>query len=138
MRAFTSLLSSLFAVLVIVTSAAAQSAGSIAVAADDDCIAVYSEHVERRLLRVHFDQAAGKAAFSPFGPTGIETFAVAPKGAFVVYAAIPDGGPVTMTDDWVMVYRASDGAIQRVVDLKTLNRDLTPAGRETEGLFRLK
>ena len=224
MRALTALLASLFGLLVIVSSAAAQSAASIAVAADDDCIAVYSEDVERRLLRVHFDQAAGKASFSPFGPTGIETFAVAPKGAFVVYAAIPDGAPertphlfvldasgqpggtpvpspigavaelavspkgdwvaassargwislfaveragskirlriratfgvsadrpytyafrpdgglVTMTDDWVMVYRSSDGAIQRVVDLKTLNRDLTPAGRETEGLFRLK
>src|SRR5258708_2464910 len=93
MRVLASLLASLFGVLVIVSSAAAQSAGSIAVAADDDCIAVYSEDVERRLLRVHFDQAAGKVAFSPFGPIGIETFAVAPKGAFVVYAAIPDGEP---------------------------------------------
>ena len=224
MRALASLLSSVLALLVIVTSAAAQSAASIAVAADDNCVAVYSEHVERRLLRVHFDQAARKVAFSPFGPTGIETFAVAPKGAFVVYTAIPDGafertphlllldaagqpmgkpvpspigaiaglavspkgdwvaassergwislfaversgptmrlltrgtfgvsadrpytyafrpdgGLVTMTDDWVMVYRASDGAIQRVVDLKTLNRDLTPSGRESAGLFRLK
>lgn len=220
MRALVSLLLTLGA-LMIAASAAAQ---SVAVAADDNSIAVYSDYYERGLLRVHFDPAAGKVAFSPFGPPGIETFAVAPKGAFVVYAGIPggeyertphlflldaagrpqgkpvpspigavaglavspkgdrvaassekgwislfaveraglatrlvaratfgvsadrpytyafrpDGGLVTMTDDWVMVYRASDGAIQRVVDLKTLNRNLEPASRETEGLFRLR
>lgn len=224
MRSLTCLLSTLFGILAIAASAWAQPATSIAVAADDDCIAVYSGDVERRLLRLQFDEAAGKVAFSLFGPPGVETFAVAPKGAFVVYAAIPtgdfertphlflldalgrpqgkpvpspvgavaalavspkgdwiaassergwislfaversgpsmrlapratfgvsadrpytyvfrpDGGLVTMTDDWVMVYRSSDGAIQRVVDLKTLNRTLEPASRDSEGLFRLR
>ncbi len=224
MRLLTCLLSALFGALAITASAWAQSAASIAVAADDDCIAVYSGRVEQRLLRAHFDQAAGKVAFSPFGPPGVEAFAVAPKGAFVVYAAVPggffertrhlvlldaagrpvgepipspigavaqlavspkgdrvaassergwislfaveragpsmrlvpratfgvsanrpytyafrpDGGLVTMTDDWVMVYRTSDGAIQRVVDLKTLNRTLEPVSREEEGLFQLR
>jgi hypothetical protein len=220
-KALISLLLPLLGVLTIAASAAAQ---SVAVAADDNSIAVYSDHDERRLLRVHFDQAAGKVTFSPFGPPGIETYAVAPRGAFVVYAAIPggefertphlflldgaghpqgkpvpspigavaglavspkgdwvaassergwislfaveragqatrlvaratfgvsadrpytyafrpDGGLVTMTDDWVMVYRASGGAIQRVVDLKTLNRKLEAPSREAEGLFRLR
>jgi hypothetical protein len=224
MRSLTCLLSALFGVLAIVASAWAQPAASIAVAADDDCIAVYSGDVERRLLRLRFDEAAGKVAFSLFGPPGVETFAVAPEGAFVVYAAIPtgdfertphlflldslgrpqgkpvpspigavaalavsprgdwiaassergwislfaveragtsmrlgpratfgasadrpytysfrpDGGLVTMTDDWVMTHRSSDGAIQRVVDLKTLNRTLEPASRDSEGLFRLR
>jgi WD40 repeat protein len=69
--------------------AAGAGAQSVAVANDDSSIAVFSEHVERRLLRVHFDQAAGKVTFSPFGPPGVAKFAVAPKGAFVVYAGIP-------------------------------------------------
>lgn len=225
MRSLTCLLSALFGVLAIATSALAEHAESIAVAADDDCIAVYSGRVEHRLLRARFDEAAGKVAFSLFGPAdGVEAFAVAPKATFVVYAAAPrsffertrhlvlldaagrpigepipspigavaelavspkgdrvaassergwislfaveragssmrlvpratfgvsadrpytyafrpDGGLVTMTDDWVMVYRASDGAIQRVVDLKTLNRGLEPISREEEGLFRLR
>jgi WD40 repeat protein len=85
MRALLSLLLPLLATLI----AASATAQSIAGAADDNCIAVNSEHVERRLLRVQFDQTAGKVAFSPFGPPGIEKFAVAPKGTFVVYAGIP-------------------------------------------------
>ncbi|MBI2737569.1 MAG: hypothetical protein HYX38_13630 [Rhodospirillales bacterium] len=219
MRSFTCLLPALLGILAIAASAWAQPATSIAVAADDDCIAVYSGDVERRLLRLHFDRAAAKVAFSLFGPPGIETIAVAPKGAFVVYAAIPtgdfertphvflldelgrpqgkpvpspvgavaalavspkgdwiaassecgwislfaleragssmrlvpratfgvsadrpytyalrpDGSLVTMTDDWVMIYRTGDGEIRRVVDLKTLNRTLEPASRDGSG-----
>lgn len=75
-----------------VLMAASAAAQSIAVADDDSSIAVFSQHVERRLLRVHFDQVAGKVTFSPFGPPGVATFAVAPKGAFVVYAGIPGSG----------------------------------------------
>ena len=91
MRALTSLLSALCAALAITASAAAQSAASIAVAADADLIAVFSEHVERQLLRVRFDPSTGKVAFTEFGPPGIETFAVGPNGGFVVYAVeLPD------------------------------------------------
>jgi hypothetical protein len=190
----------------------------VAAAADADVIAVYCEHVERRLLRAHVDRAAGRISLVPFGPPGVETFAVAPNGAFVVYSATqdqgagtlvtslflldeagqalgeplrspvgavaglaispkgdrtavssnrgwlallavegngqarrlalsaeigvsadrqftyafrPDGGLVTIVDDWLATYRASDGAVQRTLDLKTVNRDLTlnvPAG----------
>ena len=62
----------------------------VAAAADADVIAVYSQHVERRLLRAHVDRAAGKASLVPFGPPGVANFAVAPNGAFIVYSATPD------------------------------------------------
>jgi hypothetical protein len=196
----------------------------VAAAADADVIALYSQHVERRLLRAHVDRAAGTISLVPFGPPGVQTFAVAPNGAFIVtsatldqgagtlvtslflldeaghalgeplrspvgavaglaispkgdriaassnrgwlallavegqgparrltvraeigvsadrpftYAFRPDGGLVTIVDDWVATYRASDGAVQRILDLKTLNRDLTPADQDIGSEFQL-
>ena len=196
----------------------------VAAAADADVIAIYSEHVERRLLRAHVDRAAGRISLVPFGPPGVETFAVAPNGAFVVYSATqdqgagtfvtslflldeagralgeplrspvgaiaglsispkgdriavssdrgwlallalegkgparrlalrteigvsadrqfthafrPDGGLVTIVDDWLATYRASDGAVQRTLDLKTINRDLAPAEQDIGAEFQL-
>ena len=196
----------------------------VAAAADADVIALYSQHVERRLLRAHFDRAAAEMSLVPFGPPGVEDFAVAPNGAFTIYSATPDpgagnpvtylflldeagqalgeplrspvgaiaglavspkgdriavssnrgwlavlavegsgparrlvlrteigvsadrpftyafrpdGGLVTLVDDWVATYRSSDGTAQRTLDLKTINRDLTPADRDIGGLFQL-
>jgi len=196
----------------------------VAAASDADVIALYSQHVERRLLRAHVDRAAAGMSLVPFGPPGVEEFAVAPNGAFVVYSASPDpgagnpvtylflldaagqalgeplrspvgavaglavspkgdriavsgnrgwlallvvegtgqarrlalrteigvsadrpfayafrpdGGLVTLVDDWVATYRSSDGTAQRTLDLKTLNRDLAPADRDIGGLFQL-
>jgi hypothetical protein len=195
----------------------------VAAAADADVIAIYSEHVERRLLRAHVDRAAGRMSLVPFGPTGVETFAVAPNGAFVVYSATedqgagtlvtslflldeagqalgeplrspvgaiaalsispkgdriavssdrgwlallalegkgparrlarrteigvtadrqfthafrPDGGLVTIVDDWLAAYRAGDGAVQRTLDLKAINRDLAPAEQDIGAEFQ--
>ena len=180
----------------------------VAAAADADVIAIYSQHVERRLLRARVDRAAGTISLVPFGPPGVEDFAVAPDGAFIVYSATddqgtgnpvtslflldeagnalgkplrspvgtiaglaispkgdriavssnrgwlallavegkgparqlalraeigvsadrqftyafrPDGGLVTIVDDWVATWRSSDGAVQRALDLKTIN-----------------
>jgi hypothetical protein len=196
----------------------------VAAAADADVIALYSQHVEKRLLRAHVDRAAATISLVPFGPPGVESFAVAPNGAFIVYSATldqgagtlvtslflldeagqalgeplrspvgavgglaispkgdrvavssdrgwlallavegngqarrlavraeigvsadrqftyafrPDGGLVTLVDDWVATYRASDGAVQRTLDLKTLNRDLTPADQDIGAEFQL-
>jgi hypothetical protein len=196
----------------------------VAAAADADVIALYSQHVERRLLRAHLDRAAATMSLVPFGPPGVEEFAVAPNGAFIVYSAThdqvagtpvtylflldeagqalgeplrspvgaiaglavspkgdriavggsrgwmavlavdgsgqarrlalrteigvsadrpftfafrPDGGLVTLVDDWVATYRSNDGAAQRTLDLKTINRDLTPADRDIPSLFQL-
>lgn len=211
------------AVLFFASPVAAQVPSPVAVAADADVIAVYSRHAERRLLRVRFDRAAGKIAFAPFGPTGIEIYAVAPKGAFVAYGGIlgeysdaaphvflldeagrplgkpvlspigpvsglavspqgdrvaavnargwialfavegtgpsrrlvargifgasayrplsfafrPDGGLATLTDDWVLTFRGKDGQVQRTLDLKSVNRDLAPGGRDENEVFRL-
>jgi hypothetical protein len=186
----------------------------VAAAADADVIALYSQHVERRLLRAHVDRAAATISLVPFGPPGVENFAVAPNGAFIIYSAThdqaagnavtylflldeaghalgeplrspvgaiaglaispkgdriaassdrgwlallaiegngqarrlavraeigvsagrqftyafrPDGGLVTIVDDWVATYRANDGAVQRTLDLKTINREFRPA-----------
>jgi hypothetical protein len=196
----------------------------VAAAADADVIALYSQHVERRLLRAHVDRAAGKISLVPFGPPGAENFAVAPNGAFIVTSAAPDqaagnpvtdlflldeaghalgeplrspvgaiaglaispkgdriavssnrgwlallavegtgqarrlalrteigvsadrqftyafrpeGGLVTIVDDWVATYRSNDGAVQRTLDLKTINRDLTPADQDIGSEFQL-
>ena len=196
----------------------------VAAAADADVIALYSQHVERRLLRAHVDRAAGKISLVPFGPSGAESFAVAPSGAFIVYSAPhdqaagnpvtdlflldeaghalgeplrspvgaiaglgispkgdriavssnrgwlallavegtgqarrlslrteigvsadrqftyafrPEGGLVTMVDDWVATYRSNDGTVQRTLDLKTINRDLTPADQDIGSEFQL-
>ena len=209
---------------VVAADAAAQEA-SVAAAADADVIAIYSQHVEKRLLRAHFDRTAARISLVPFGPRGVETFAVAPNGAFVVYSASreqvaanpvtylslldaagralgeplrspigsitalavspkgdriaaangdrgwmavlaiegtgaarrlvvrtefgvkadrqftfafrPDGGLVTLVDDWVATWRSSDGAAQRTLDLKTLNRDLMPADQDIGALFQM-
>jgi hypothetical protein len=196
----------------------------VAAAADADVIALYSQHVERRLLRAHVDRAAATISLVPFGPPGVETFAAAPNGAFIVYNATrdqaagnpvtelflldgaghalgqplrspvgavaglaispkgdriavssnrgwlallavegsgqarrlavraeigvsadrqftyafrPDGGLVTIVDDWLATYRANDGTVQRTLDLKTLNRDLTPADQDIGSEFQL-
>jgi hypothetical protein len=196
----------------------------VAAAADADVIAIYSQHVERRLLRAHVDRAAATISLVPLGPPGVENFAVAPNGAFIVYSATPDqiagnpvtylflldeaghalgeplrspvgaiagltispkgdriavssdrgwlallavegngqarrlalrteigvsadrqftyafrpeGGLVTMVDDWVATYRANDGTVQRALDLKTINRDLTPADQDIGSEFQL-
>ena len=196
----------------------------VAAAADADVIAIYSPYVEKRLLRAHVDRAAATISLVPFGPPGVENFAVAPNGAFVVtsatqdegagtlvtylslldeggqalgeplrspvgaiaglaispkgdriavssdrgwlallavegkgqarrlalraeigvsadrqftYAFRPDGGLVTIVDDWLATYRASDGAVQRTLDLKTINRDLTPAAQDIGAEFQL-
>ena len=196
----------------------------VAAAADADVIALYSQHVERRLLRAHIDRAAATISLVPFGPPDVESFAVAPNGAFIVtsatvdqgagtlvtslslldeagqalgeplrspvgaiaglavspkgdriaassdrgwlallavegkgparrlavraeigvsadrpftYAFRPDGGLVTIADDWTATYRSSDGAVQRILDLKTLNRDLTPADQDMGSEFQL-
>ena len=53
------------------------------------------------------------------------------------YAFRPDGGLVTIVDDWMATYRSSDGAVQRTLDLKTINRDLTPADRDIGAEFQL-
>jgi hypothetical protein len=53
------------------------------------------------------------------------------------YAFRPDGGLVTIVDDWMATYRASDGAVQRTLDLKTLNRDLTPGEWDVGAEFQL-
>ena len=47
----------------------------VAAAADADVIAIYSQHVERRLLRAHFDRAAAEISLVPFGifPTSLTT-----------------------------------------------------------------
>jgi WD40 repeat protein len=211
-----------FGLLMFAAQAAAQ-APPVAAAAAADVIAIYRQHVEKRLLRAHFDRAAAKVSLVPFGPPGIENFAVAPNGAFVVYSATrrealgdpvtdlslldeaghalgapmrspvgaitrlavspkgdriavssdrgwmallavegagparrlalrtefgvaadrqfafafrPDGGLVTLVDNWVATYRSNDGAIQRTADLKTVNRDLEPADHDI-GLFQL-
>jgi hypothetical protein len=42
----------------------------VAVAADADLIAVSSRHVERQLLRLHFDRAAAKVSLVPLEPPG--------------------------------------------------------------------
>jgi hypothetical protein len=196
----------------------------VAAAVDADVIALYSQHVERRLLRAHVDRAAATISLVPFGPPGVESFAVAPNGAFIVYSAAqdqvaanpvtslflldeagqalgeplrspvgavaglaispqgdriavasdrgwlallavegtgqarrltvrteigvsadrpftyafrPDGGLVTIVDDWMATYRSSDGAVQRTLDLKTLNPDLAPAERDIGSEFQL-
>lgn len=218
------LIAAALGLLLFAARAAAQET-PVAAAADADVIALYSPHVEKRLLRGHFDRAAAKVSFVPFGPPGVETFAVAPNGAFVVYSAIhdpvaaypvthlflldeagralgeplrspigaitslavspkgdriaagsdrgwvallavegkgagrrlalrtefgvkadrqfsfafrPDGGLVTIVDDWVATYRSNDGAIQRTLDLKTVDRDLTPAEQDIGALFQLR
>jgi len=211
-----------FGLLMFAAQAAAREP-PVAAAAAADVIAIYSQHVEKRLLRAHFDRAAAKVSLVPFGPTGIENFAVAPSGAFIICSATrrealgdpvtdlslldeagqalgapmrspvgaitqlavspkgdriavssdrgwmallavegtgparrlalrgefgvaadrqftfgfrPDGGLVTLVDNWVATYRSNDGAIQRTVDLKTINRDLEPADHDI-GLFQL-
>ena len=68
----------------------------VAAAADADVIAIYSQHVERRLLRAHVDRAAATISLVPFGPPGVETFAVAPNGAFIVTSATRDQGAGTL------------------------------------------
>ena len=68
----------------------------VAAAADADVIAIYSQHVERRLLRAHVDRAAGTISLVPFGLPGVESFAVAPNGAFIVYSATLDQGAGTL------------------------------------------
>src|SRR5438477_2163157 len=212
-----------FGLLMFAAQAAAQET-RVAAAADADVIAIYSQHVERRLLRAHFDRVAAKVSLVPFGPAGVENFAVAPNGAFIVYSATqdqvagnpvtylflldeaghalgeplrspvgaitglavspkgdriaassdrgwlallvvegngparrlalrteigvsadrqftyafrPEGGLVTLVDDWVATYRSNDGTIQRTLDLKTINRDLTPADQDIGSLFQL-
>jgi WD40 repeat protein len=65
------------------------------------------------------------------------TFGVSADRTFT-YAFRPDGGIATMTDDWVAIFRTPDGAIQKVLDLKTVNRGLEPIGRDISGLFRLR
>jgi hypothetical protein len=196
----------------------------VAAAADADVIALYSQHVERRLLRAHVDRAAATISLVPFGPPGAENFAVAPNGAFIVYSATrdqaagnpvtelflldeaghalgeplrspvgaiaglaispkgdriavssnrgwlallaaegngqarrlalraeigvsagrqftsafrPEGGLVTIADDWVATYRSNDGTVQRTLDLKTINRDLAPADQDIGSEFQL-
>ncbi len=206
---------------------ATQAAGQetrVAAAADADVIAAYSQHVEKRLLRAHLDRAAATVSLTPFGPPGVENFAVAPNGAFVVYSATdappggkpvtslvlldeagdalgeplrspigaitdlavspkgdriavssergwlallaidgtgparrlalrtafgvaadrqfafafrPDGGLVTIVDDWVATWRSNDGAAQRTLDLKAINPGLTPAEQDIGALFKL-
>ena len=214
------------AALVALLSAGPAAAGPpspVAVATNADLIAVYSPYAERRVLRLHFDRGAGKVSYAPFGPPGVENFAVAPKGAFVVYAAAqgedgsdephlfmldeaghtlgkplpspigavatlavstkgdwvaassdrgwmalfavegtrsarrlvaratfgvsphrafayafrPEGGIVTLTDDLVMTYRAYDGSVQRTIDLKVVNRDLSAARPREDAEFKL-
>ena len=83
--------------LLFVAQAAAQEA-RVAAAANGDVIALYSTYVEKRLLRTHFDRAAATLSLVPFGPPGVENFAVAPDGAFIVYSTTRDDGagvPVT-------------------------------------------
>jgi len=64
----------------------------VAAARDADVIALCSPHEDKLLLRVRFDRSTGKVSFAPFGPPGVEIFAVAPRGAFTVYAGIQDPG----------------------------------------------
>ena len=217
------LISAAFGLLLLAAQAVGQET-RVAAAADADVIATYSPYVEKRLLRAHFDRAAAKVSLVPFGPSGVENFAVAPNGAFVVYSTIqqliggdpitylslldetgralgeplrspvgaitalavspkgdriavgsdrgwmallavegtgsarrlalrttfgitadrqftfafhPDGSLMTMVDDWVATYRSNDGAVQRTLDLKTLNRELVPADQDIGALFQL-
>src|SRR5262245_10703497 len=85
------------ALLMFVAQAAAQET-RVAAAADADVIALYSQHIEKRLLRARFDRAGAKVSLAPFGPEGVDNFAVAPNGAFVVYSEIREqiaSNPVT-------------------------------------------
>lgn len=212
------------AALLCAAPAAAQYPSPIAVAADADVIAVYSQHLEKRLLRLRFDRAAGTAAFAPFGPLDVTNFAVGPRGAFTVHIAPhapddgtptahlflldeagrsvgkpvpsgvgevaglavspkgdwvaagnahgwmstftvegagtarrlsprsvfgvspqraygfgfrPEGGLLVVTDDWVARFRAMDGAVQRTLDLKPLNKELTAARYDENVMFKL-
>src|SRR5215470_7433147 len=196
----------------------------ITAAANADVIAFYSPYVEKRLLRAHFDRADAKISLVPFGPPGVEKFAVAPNAAFIVasgargegvgtsvpylslideaghtlgeplrspvgavaalavspkgdrigvsndrgwlallavegtgtarrlalrreigvtadrqftFAFHPDGSLVTIVDNWLATYLSNDGAVQRSVDLKTINRDLEPAPYDIGSLFQL-
>ena len=84
--------------LIIFAAQAVAQETRVAAAADADVIAIYSQHVEKRLLRAHVDRAAAKVSIVPFGPPGVENFAVAPNGAFTVSSATDDppaGKPVT-------------------------------------------
>jgi hypothetical protein len=218
------LMQAVLGVLMVVAQAGAQEA-RVAAAANADVIAVYSQQVERRLLRGHVDRAAAKISLVPFGPPGVETFAMAPNAAFIVYSTVrdegagtfvtylslldeagqelgeplrspvgaiaslavspkgdrvavssdrgwlallavegtgkarrlafrreigvtadrqftfafrPDGGLVTIVDNWLATFRSSDGTVQRTLDLKTINPDLVPAYYDIGALFQLK
>src|SRR5262245_43565316 len=94
---FHRLMQAALGLLLFAAQAAAQES-RVAAAANADVIALYSEDMERRLLRAHFDPAAGKISLAPFGPPGVESFAVAPNAAFIVYSENRDdgvGSPVT-------------------------------------------
>ncbi|MGZ3342762.1 MAG: hypothetical protein ACXU9B_23415, partial [Reyranella sp.] len=95
-RAYRPILAAL-GLLVFAAQAVAQET-RVAAAADADVIALYSQNVERRLLQAHVDRSAATMSLVPFGPPGVETFAVAPDGAFIVTSATRDqaaGTPVT-------------------------------------------
>ncbi len=53
------------------------------------------------------------------------------------YAFRPDGGLVTIVDDWLATYRAERRRRPATLDLKTLNRDLTPGERDIGAEFQL-
>lgn len=80
------LLAAALGLLLFATDAAAQD--TVAIAANADVIAVASPATEKRLLRAHFDRAAGQVSLVPFGPPDVEQFAVAPNGAFTVTSAV--------------------------------------------------
>ena len=196
----------------------------VAAAANADVIALYSRTVEKHLLRAHFDRANAKISLEPFGPPGVDKFAVAPNEAFIVASVIrgdgigtsvpylslideaghtlgeplrspvgavaalavspkgdrigvsndrgwlallavegtgtarrlalrreigvtadrqftfafhPDGSLVTIVDNWLATYLSNDGAVQRTLDLKTINRGLEPAPYDIGSLFQL-
>src|SRR5262245_5576208 len=77
------LLAAALGLFVFAAQAAAQQA-RVAAAANADVIALYSPYVEKRLLRAHFDRSNAKLSLVPFGPPGVEKFAVAPNAAFIV------------------------------------------------------
>jgi hypothetical protein len=88
------LLQAALGVFMFVTQVAAQET-RVAAAANADVIALYSPYVEKRLLRAHFDRANAKLSLVPFGPLGVEKFAVAPDGALpgealIVYSTTRD------------------------------------------------
>lgn len=83
------LISAALGLFVMAAQAGAQET-RVAAASEGDVVAIFSPQDDKGLLRIRFDRTAGKISLVPFGPPGIENFAVAPNGAFIVYSSTRD------------------------------------------------